>query len=92
MTPEGRVEKHLVDECLRLGIWPVKAESLGVGFPDRILFIPGGRIGLVELKAKNGRAGDAQDWRHKFLTRLGFEPVFLNSIEAVDEYLSRFAA
>jgi hypothetical protein len=49
-----------------------KATGLVQGEPDLRIYMEGGRLGLIEYKAGNGRLSPAQRDRHAELTRLGF--------------------
>ena len=43
------------------------------GVPDRIAFMPGGRIAFVELKTESGRVRSLQKFQKKLLESFGFE-------------------
>lgn len=83
---ERRIEERLVEGARKAGgvaiKWVAPAYS---GVPDRIVFLPGGRIIFVELKAP-GRAPTALQSRvHQMLTRLGADVRVIDSLEGADE-------
>jgi hypothetical protein len=67
---EKSIEKALVDACNRRGFFAIK---LGFGgLPDRVIFLPHGRVYFDELKTLTGTPGPAQKiWKAR-LERLGF--------------------
>ena len=69
---EKEVEKKLVREVkLRGGICP-KFTSPGFdGMPDRLVILPCGRLGFVEVKAPGEKPRPLQLARHRLLTSLG---------------------
>ena len=69
---EKEVEKKLVREVkLRGGICP-KFTSPGFdGMPDRLVILPCGRFGFVEVKAPGEKPRPLQLARHRLLTSLG---------------------
>lgn len=70
---ERDVEQRLVREIRRLGGWAVKWTSPGTrGVPDRLVFLPHGRLYLVELKKPGEHARVEQQAVFARLTRLGF--------------------
>ena len=74
---EKEIERRLVTAVkARGGICP-KLVSPGMdGMPDRMILLPGCRIGFVEVKAPGKKPGPLQLRRHAILRRLGF-PVFV---------------
>ncbi|MCE6993074.1 hypothetical protein [Dyadobacter sp. CY323] len=50
-----------------------KALGMGNGFTDLKFYLPGGRMCLIELKAKRGVLTDSQKERHPKLAMLGFK-------------------
>ena len=53
------------------------------GMPDRIVLLPGGRMGFVEVKAPGKRAGPLQGSRHELLRSLGFRVYVLDNPEQI---------
>lgn len=49
-----------------------KALGMAAGEPDLRIYLPGGRLVLVELKKRNGKVSAAQKERHADLVSLGF--------------------
>lgn len=47
------------------------------GEPDVRVYLPKGRLGLIEIKADGGRLSDAQIKRHAVLKKLGHEVITL---------------
>lgn len=72
MIREHDVETRFCRLVRRHGGHAYKWVSPGVtGVPDRILFLPDGRIYLVELKRPGGRLHDTQPAVHRQLERYG---------------------
>ncbi|MEK9754414.1 MAG: VRR-NUC domain-containing protein [Rhodospirillaceae bacterium] len=69
---------------------PGRAQAMGLtaGEPDLRLYLPGGRLLLVELKTDRGTVSKAQKDRHRTLTETGFDVRVLRAAtpaEAVDK-------
>lgn len=60
--------------------------------PDRIVFMPGGRMYLVETKAPNKDQTPLQARVAKSLAKLGFPVVVLDTLEDVDQWVAGIAA
>jgi hypothetical protein len=71
---ESKIERRLKQEVTRLGGLCLKFSPIGcAGAPDRIAFLPGGSIYLVELKARRGKLSALQKARIKQYERLNFK-------------------
>lgn len=82
---ERKVERRLVDRAKESGGLAIKWTSPAFsGVPDRIVFLPGGRIFFVELKAPGERPTPLQSRVHQILTDLGADVRVVDSMEAVD--------
>lgn len=63
-----------------------------MGFPDRTVFLPGGKIGFVELKVPGNKPSHTQEaWLRK-LKQLGFIAYWADSKQKIDEVLSDIQA
>lgn len=81
---EKEIEKKLVLEVKkRGGICPKWVSPGFAGVPDRIVMLPDGKIGLVEVKAPSEEPRPLQFSRHRLLRRLGFKVFVLDGIEQV---------
>lgn len=84
---ESTVEEHLIDGVrARRGLC-IKFLPSVAGVPDRIVFLPVGRIYLAELKAPGGRLRPDQRVMHKRLAERGVPVAVLSSKEEVDAWL-----
>ena len=85
---EKIVEHKLVSEVKkRGGVCPKwVAPSFG-GVPDRLVFLPKGKFGMVEVKAPGGKPRLLQVTRHKMFDGLGFKVHVLDSVEKIGEVL-----
>lgn len=64
-----------------------KITGMTAGEPDIRVYLPGAKIGLIELKAEDGELSKAQEARHKRLNELGHYVFLLqadNDNDAVD--------
>ncbi len=76
-TSEKKIEQHLARAVKEAGGICPKLVSPGMdGMPDRIVLLPGCRIGFVEVKAPGREPRPLQTNRHRMLRKLGF-PVFV---------------
>lgn len=53
------------------------------GMPDRLVLLPGGKIGFVEVKAPGKEPRPLQVARHGLLRRLGFKVYILDDLEQI---------
>ena len=90
---EKYIENELVKSVRAAGGICPKLISPGTdGMPDRMVLLPGGKIGFVEVKAPGKRPRPLQMRRHRILRSLGFkvfvlfDPVQIGVI--IDEILS----
>jgi len=73
---ENVIEWKLRTEAKKLGGMAAKFVSPGLdGVPDRLVLLPGGKCGFVELKASGKKMRPLQEKRKKQLEALGF-PIY----------------
>jgi hypothetical protein len=53
------------------------------GMPDRLVLLPGGRAGFVEVKRRGERPRPLQEARHGLLRALGFKVYVLDGAEQI---------
>ena len=85
---ERTLERRLRMRVASVGGWAPKwASAWEPGVPDRIVFLPGGGIYFVELKAHGKRPTPLQLKVHGMLETLGARVVVLDSAEAIDAWV-----
>ena len=85
---EATIERKLVSAAkLRGGICPKWVSPGYDGVPDRIVLLPGGKIGFAELKAPGKKPRPLQLARHKTLMNLGFRVYVIDGVEQIGEVL-----
>ena len=86
---EKQVEQKLVKAVKSHdGICPKLVFPGMDGMPDRMVLLPGCRIGFVEVKAPGQKPRPLQEQRHRILRKLGF-PVFVMDDPAQAEDIIR---
>lgn len=75
---ESFIEKKLVQEVKKRGGLCEKWISGTSGWPDRIVILPAGKIGFVEVKAPGKEPRLLQVHRHKQLRALGYKVYVLD--------------
>lgn len=81
---ERDIERKLVLEVKKRGGICPKWVSPGFdGVPDRFVFLPHRKFGMVEVKAPAEKPRPLQLSRHKLLKRLGFHVYVLDEIEQI---------
>ena len=81
---EKNIEQHLVKAVKNSGGIAPKLVSPGFdGMPDRLVLLPGGKIGFVEVKAPGKEPRPLQVARHGLLRRLGFKVYILDAPEQI---------
>ena len=85
---EKIIEKELARAVKGKGGIEPKFTSPGFdGMPDRLILLPGGRMGFVELKAPDRKPRALQLARHRLLRRLGFKVYVIDEINQIDSVL-----
>lgn len=81
---EKQIEKQLVQEVKkRGGICPKWVCPSYDGMPDRLVFLPHRKFGMVEVKAPGKKPRAIQASRHRLLERLGFRVYILDDPEQI---------
>ncbi len=81
---EKTIEQHLVKAVKNIGGIAPKLVSPGFdGMPDRLVVLPRGKIGFVEVKAPGKEPRPLQVARHKLLRRLGFKVYVLDAPDQI---------
>ena len=76
---EKTIEQKLVQEVKSMGGIAVKMSCPGFdGMPDRMVLLPDGLLGFVEVKAPGKKPRPLQIARHDLLRRLGFKVYVLD--------------
>lgn len=75
------MRENVIERKLRLAVMSrgglcEKWNSGTSGWPDRIILLPDGKLGFVELKAPGKEPRKLQEHRHQQLVKLGY-PVFV---------------
>ena len=84
MGEEKSIEQKLVRAAKgRGGICPKLVSPGFDGMPDRLVLLPRGRMGFVEVKAPGKKPRPIQESRHRLLRRLGFKVYVLDSEEDI---------
>ena len=85
---EKQIEHALVMAVKAAGGMCPKLVSPGTdGMPDRMILLPKGHIGFVEVKAPGKKPRPLQERRHKQLRHLGFQVFILDGPEKIVEIL-----
>jgi len=73
------------------GIAPKFTSPSFDGMPDRVVLLPWGRIGFVEVKRRGEKPRPLQEARHGMLKRLGFKVYVLDRPEQIKQILEEIA-
>ena len=85
---EKQIEHTLVMAVKAAGGMCPKLVSPGTdGMPDRMILLPKGHIGFVEVKAPGKKPRPLQERRHKQMRELGFKVFILDGREQIPEIL-----
>lgn len=80
MGPEKKLEQFCIRTVENLGGYAFKLSVPGVaGLPDRLILLPGGKIGFLELKTLKKKPTALQSSWLKSLTLLGFKSKYADS-------------
>lgn len=89
MSPERKLEQYLVDQCKKLGFLCRKVQWLGRnGAPDRIVFMPYGKVLWIELKSPEGKVSEIQKLEFKRMDDLGHDVWICYTREQIDNLLA----
>ncbi len=81
---ERDIERRLVKESVQRGGLALKFVSPGrIGVPDRIVMMPGGKIGFVETKAPGKKLRPIQERRIRQMMDMGFKVFVVDSMEQI---------
>lgn len=90
---EKQIENKLVREVQKRGGLALKFVSPGVcGVPDRLVLMPYGRAGFVELKAPGKQLRPLQVKRKRQLEALGFLVYCIDDKKMIGEVLNEICA
>jgi hypothetical protein len=86
---EKEIELQLGKAVKNKGGRAVKFMSPGFdGMPDRLVLLPGGKCGFVEVKAPGKKPRALQRVRHEMLKELGFKVYVLDAIGQIEEIIN----
>lgn len=89
MQSEKQIEKKFREQIKNIGGMALKFVSPGCsGVPDRLVFLPEGRIFLVELKKPGGKLTPLQEKMKKKFEEMGFKFYVIDSYELVEEFIN----
>jgi hypothetical protein len=92
MKSEKQIEQKLVTETRKKGGLAVKFVSPSFsGMPDRLVLLPHGVMGFVEVKAPGKKPRLLQVSRHAMLREMGFQVFVLDSLEDIPGLLQQIA-
>lgn len=80
-------QKLVVSVKARDGICPKWVSPGLAGVPDRLVFLPHGKFGLVEVKQRGKKPRTLQVSRHKLFGKLGFKVYVLDDLSQIGDIL-----
>ncbi len=92
---EGRMKESELERKFRIMVQKAGGRAYKFvspgndGVPDRLVVLPGGRIGFVELKRKGGAPGKQQQYRMKELEDMGCFTAVVDDLEKAEEVLAK---
>lgn len=90
---EKMIEQKLVNAMKNNGGLALKFVSPGYdGMPDRLVLMPKGKIGFVEVKAPGKKPRALQLARHRMLRKLGFKVYVLDDERQIGGILDEIRA
>ena len=82
------MERKLAEAVKAMGGIAPKFISPGfAGMPDRLVILPDGKCGFVEVKRRGEKPRPLQEARHGMLKRLGFKVYVLDCVGQIEEVL-----
>lgn len=85
---EKEIEKYLVMRTKEIGMPCLKYSNPNmVGYPDRIVVLPSGKVVWVELKSKGRKPSEIQWVRIKELRKMGHAVFIIDSKPEVDKLI-----
>lgn len=82
---EKAIEAYLVSRCKEAKLACLKYSNQSiVGYPDRLVLLPKGKVVWVELKSKGAHASAMQIVRHRQLDGMGHKVRIIDSRLGVD--------
>lgn len=86
---ESVIEMALTKQVKQMGGKALKFISpSNTGMPDRLVLLPKGKVGFVEVKAPGKGPRPLQLARHKMLKNLGFKVYVLHDCKQIEEILN----
>lgn len=86
---EKTIEQKLVKAVKAMGGIAPKFTSPGFdGMPDRIIILPGGKMGFVEVKAPGKKPRPLQEARHNLLRQMGCKVYVIDGAEQIQSVLA----
>ena len=90
---EKNIEQSLVKAVKKKGGLALKFVSPGLaGVPDRLVLLPNGRLGFIELKAPGKKLRVLQEKRKSQLEALGFFVFCLDNTEEIEVMINAICA
>ena len=90
---EKNIEQSLVKAVKKKGGLALKFVSPGLaGVPDRLVLLPNGRLGFIELKAPGKKLRALQEKRKRQLEALGFLVFCLDNTEEIEVMINAICA
>jgi hypothetical protein len=90
---EKEIEKYLIRRSKELGLLCLKYTNPSlIGFPDRIILLPSGRLIWVELKSKGKKPSAIQLARFSEMKRKGHEVKIIDSKMGIDSLMNNLEA
>ena len=87
---EKDIERKFVRTVINVGGIAPKFVSPGYdGMPDRIVLLPGGCMGFVEVKDSGKKPRPLQLARHRLLAGLGFQVFVLDRAEQIPDIVMK---
>jgi len=86
---ESVIEMALTKQVKQMDGKALKFISPGnTGMPDRLILLPKGKVGFVEVKAHGKSPSPLQLARHEMLKNLGFQVHVLDDCKQIEEILN----